>query len=381
MKPYLLLLLLFFMALRMFAQQKIDDSLLLEYYQNQRFGDAFDYLKRTYPEPITDLKIISSLAYTSQMAGKLADADGYYQRLYDKDSTSMPLLFSLGNINIRRGNNAQALVYFKKILLRDSTNFNVNKQMATLSQKMGNGKDYFGYLKRANQINPADPDVAFDLAGYYINSNGYKKADTVVDYALAADSANFLLLQQKALIDYHLKKYKETIAIGKNLMEQGENSSGLINMMGGSYYELKDYNNCISTFKLLEDNNTASETSYYYTGMSYKALQNQEQAIAYMNKAIRSAISNNVNAYYNEIGDSYERQNRSKNAIASYQKSLLYDQKPGITYYLLANLYDAKLKNKRMALKYFKKYLASVPSVSQKNYIDYSKSRVMALAR
>src|ERR1700712_674294 len=254
MKPYLLLLLLSFMALPVFAQQKVDDSLLLEYYQTQRFGDAFDYLKKTYPEPVTDLKVISSLAYTSQMAGKLADADGYYQRLYDKDSTSMPLLFSLGNINIRRGNNAQALVYFKKILLRDSTNFNVNKQMATLSQKLGNGKDYFGYLKKANQINPAEPYVAFDLAGYYINSNGYKKADTVVDYALAADSANFLLLQQKALIDYHLKKYKETIAIGTKLMEQGESSGSLVNMMGGSYYELKDYNNCISTFKLLEDN-------------------------------------------------------------------------------------------------------------------------------
>src|SRR6201992_4523251 len=94
-----------------FCQQtrKADEATLLEYYQNQRFADAADYLKKIYPAPVTDNKALTQLAYTSQMAGKLADAEGYYQRIYNQDSTSMPLLFSLGNINLRRGNNAKAL--------------------------------------------------------------------------------------------------------------------------------------------------------------------------------------------------------------------------------------------------------------------------------
>ncbi|HTK20700.1 MAG TPA: hypothetical protein VL442_14335, partial [Mucilaginibacter sp.] len=86
-----------------FAQQtdKAGDVLLLEYYQNQRFADALDYLRKTYPEPITETKILSGLAYTSQMAGKLADAEGYYLRIYQKDSTSVALLYNLGNLNLR----------------------------------------------------------------------------------------------------------------------------------------------------------------------------------------------------------------------------------------------------------------------------------------
>src|ERR1700753_1789440 len=89
-----------------FCQQtrKADEALLLEYYQNQRFSDAADYLKKTYPEPVGDMKVLTQLAYTSQMAGKLADAESYYQRIYNIDSTNTTVLFNLGAINIRRGN-------------------------------------------------------------------------------------------------------------------------------------------------------------------------------------------------------------------------------------------------------------------------------------
>src|ERR1700761_4549932 len=120
MKTLLLSLVFTCLVTITFAQQitKADNDLLLEYYQNQRFADAADYLKKTYPEPVTDTKILSSLAYTSQMAGGLPDAEGYYQRLYTQDSTNTAILFNLGGINIRRGNNAKALIYYKKILAK-----------------------------------------------------------------------------------------------------------------------------------------------------------------------------------------------------------------------------------------------------------------------
>jgi hypothetical protein len=89
-KSGFLLLLLFCFGASAFAQQKADDALLLESYQDQHFGDALDYLKKRYPEPVTDLRALSGLAYTSQMAGKLADAESYYQRIYDlKPSSSV----------------------------------------------------------------------------------------------------------------------------------------------------------------------------------------------------------------------------------------------------------------------------------------------------
>jgi len=381
MKYTLLLSFLLSLSSIVFAQQKADDALLLEYYQNQRFADALDYLKKTYPEPITDPKTLSSLAYTSQMAGKLADAESYYQRIYEKDSSSVALLFSLGNINLRRGNSAKAIVYYKKILLRDSTNFNVYKQLATLAYNTGDFAANINYLQKANKLNPEDADVATDLSTIYINLKVYPRADTIITKALIADTANLLLLHQKAVICYRTEKFTQTVDLCNKLVLGGNSPTDVIDMLGISYYMIKKYQDCINALSTLEKGKTASETSYYYTAMSYKALNDQGQAILYFNKAINEAISANVNSYYSEMGDSFEKLHQLKKAVNAYQKSLLYDTKPVITYYVLANLYDSELKNKSLAVKYYRKYIKTNPTEKQKNYLEYAKSRLKELSR
>lgn len=382
MKIYVLPILFLIVSIASYGQQtdKSGDALLLEYYQNQRFADALDYLKKVNPEPVIDAKVLSSLAYTSQMAGKLADAEGYYLRIYQKDSTSISLLYNLGNLNLRRGNNGKALVYFRKILQKDSTNFNVYKQLATISYNTGDLKADSGYLQKANQINPIDPDVASDLVTIFINQKNYPKADTIVSKALVADTANLLLLHQKAIVNYRLEKFQQTITICQPLILGGAASNDVINMLGISYFMVKRYKECISAFEIMEANKTASETSYYYTAMSYKALHDQDKAIIYLNKAIKEAISSNVNSYYSEIGDSYEKIHKLNQAVNAYQKSLLYDSKPMITYYVLANLYDSELKNKAIAAKYYRKYIKANPPQKQNTYLTYAKSRLRELS-
>jgi tetratricopeptide (TPR) repeat protein len=199
MKKGILTLILISTFTLLMAQQntKADDSLLLEYYQTQRFSEAVDYLKKTYQEPVSDVKILSGLAYASQMAGRLPDADRYYQRIYEADTSNIAALFNLGSINARRGNDTKAIGFYKKILIKDSTNFNVLKQMGTLSQNAGNVTEAMNYLHKANKINTAEPDVAYDLATFYLNFKLYKNADTVVDIALQADTGNLLLLFAK----------------------------------------------------------------------------------------------------------------------------------------------------------------------------------------
>lgn len=378
MKNLFITLFLTLSVLQIHAQQTASDSLLLDYYQNQRFADAADYLKKTYPEPVTDLKVLTKLAYTSKMASRLPDAENYYQRIYATDTTSLANLYNMSEIIKRRGNNKKALAYVKKILLKDTTNFDVYKQLADLSQNVGDIPGSIVYLQKANHINPLNPDVAYDLSSFYINLKLYGNAESVIDKALFADTANLLLLKGKAQASYALKKYPVTIAITKKLIDAGEQAGSIVSMLATSYYMTGNYPDCIKTFKTLEDSNTGTEASYYYTAMSYKALHNNSKAITYLDKSIEEAISTGVSSYYSEKGDSYDRLHQLKNAVQAYQKSLLYKPDP-ITYYALATLYDTELKNKATAIKYYKKYLASKPKESQKTYIAYSKQRIKSL--
>lgn len=173
----------------------INNALLLSYYQEQRFDQATDYLKKVYHEPITDIKTLKALAYCSQMTGKLPEAETYYQRVYELDSTNTGVLFSLGSINLRRGNKEKAEIWYKEIALKDSTNFNVFKQLATISMGKRDTLGELRSLSTANRLNPEDADVASDLSDLYIALKNLSPAEKILNTAIKADTVNIVLLE------------------------------------------------------------------------------------------------------------------------------------------------------------------------------------------
>jgi tetratricopeptide (TPR) repeat protein len=363
-----------------FAQQatKADEALLLEYYQNQRFADAADYLKKTYPEPLTDTKVLTQLAYASQMAGKLADAEGYYQRIYNNDSTNTTVLFNLGAINIRRGNNLKAEGFYKTIAQRDTTNFMVYKQLATISRIRGDAQNQLACLTRANGLNPAEPDVASDLSDQYVLLKKYTEADSVLSKAIVADPENSVLLLSRLKLLYSQGKWEDAKNTAIQLKQLGDESGYVLTKLGIAYYNLKDYVCAIETLADISDMEQ-SETSFYIAAMAYKALNRQTEATNYLVRAITAGISPNIADYYSEMADSFETLRNLRMAVFAYEKALQFDEKP-ITYYMLASLYDTGLKNKKMARFYYKKYVAADPPKKEGKYLAYAQSRINALS-
>jgi tetratricopeptide (TPR) repeat protein len=365
-----------------FAQQKskVDETVLLDYYQTQRFAEASEYLKANYPEPVTDKKALGQLAYTANMSGRLADAENYYQRIYNQDSTNTGVLFSLGSINLRRGNTSKAESYYKSILSRDTTNFMVYKQLAQLSADKNDIASNIVYLQKANRINPPEPDVASDLSDMYVNVKLTPLAEKVLNKAIAADPENIALLLSLMKLTYAQKKWQETVDVCLKLMKNGNESGMVLTKLGIAYYNLKNYICGVETLAQIEKNQQ-SELTFYYSAMCYKALKDQKWAIDYFEKAIDDGISPSIASYYGEIADSNERLRKYNKAALAYQKALQFDAYP-MLYYSLASLYDSELKDRENAVKYYKLYLAHKPAPDkQKNFIVYSKSRIAALRR
>lgn len=360
------------------TQSKPDDALLLGYYQTQRFADAADYLKRTYPEPVSDEKVLTQLAYTSQMAGRLADAEGYYQRIYDADSTNTTVLFNLGAINLRRGNNVKAETYYRKIALRDTTNFMVYKQLAAICQAKEDAANQQVFLVKANKLNAADPDVASDLSDIYVSQKQFDDADSVLSKAIAADPENAVLLLSKLKLNYGQEKWEEVKKTSNDLLRLGAASGYVLLKLEIAYFKLNDYQCCIETQADISSPEQ-TETSYYVAGLAYKALNRQQDAANYFARAINAGISPNIADYYDEMADSYEMLKNFRAAAFAYEKGRQFEEK-AITYYMLASLYDDNLKNKKMARLYYKKFINTDTAKKDKKYVDYAHSRVKALS-
>lgn len=349
-----------------------NDALLLDYYQNQRFAEAADLLKKTYPEPVTDIKVLSKLAYTSQMAGKLPDAEGYYQRMYNIDSTNNAVLYSLGAINLRRGNNVKAEMYYKILSQKDTTNFLVFKQLGKIAMDKSDFIAMVNYLEKANRINPAEADVASDLSDMYVSLKKIDLADKVLNAAITQDPDNIVLLQSLLKLTSAENKYAEEKATCLKLIALGAQSGYVLTKLESAYYNLKEYACSAETFANIPQVNQ-SETSCYIAALAYKALKDQSSAI-------EAGISPNISDYYAEMADSYDIKLRYKAAISAYQKALQFEEKP-IIYYLMATMYDGSLKNKKLAIKYYRKFAGSKITAKQQKYVAYAQARVNELSR
>lgn len=360
--------------------QTANDALLLEYYQGQRYVEAANYLKGVYKEPVNDQVALRNLAYTSQMAGKLVDAESYYTRLFNIDSTKLSVLNSLAGINLRRGNLNKAGYYYKQIIAKDTANFYVLTQLANISSRNGDTVNFSGYLIKANQINPEDADVASDLSDWYVSTKKFKPAEEVLSKAIAVDSQNVTLLQSLILLTHKQKKWPETIKVGLQLLQLGDGTFQTALKLGQAYYMLKNYTCCLEVLANLQANQQ-TESSYYFMGMSYKGLKNYTKAIKYFELAIKDGISPSIPTYYGEMAGSYQENKHLKKAVWAYQKGLTFDEDNAMIFYSLATIYDTDLKDRASAVKYFKKYLGTHPPLKQQALIDYTKSRITALAK
>lgn len=354
-----------------------DKEKLLDYYQSQRYAEAAAYLQSIYPADLQDVKALNQIAYCYMMAGKLPEAEKNYTKITAQQPDYVPVLFSLANINLRRGNKIIAQDYLERIVKLDSTNFNAFKQLAGLYL---NQKDSLNvvYLEKANRLNPIEADVVFDLANAYKKQKKYEPAYQILSVAIAADTGNFILQQAKLPIAIELKKYKEVVTIGEQLLK-GDADANVVKYVGMAYYYLKNYQKAIDYLKMLEASDMQTESTLYFTSLSYRALKNYKSAADYAKQTIEESISTNISSYYTLLGTVYEESEQLTAAAGAYQKGLQYKTSPA-NYYNLSLLYDLKLKQKSTALRYYNLYLKSKPDAKiEKAQIDFVKDRIVVL--
>lgn len=354
-----------------------DQEKLLEYYQTQRYSEAAQYLESIYPANLQDVKALGQIAYCYMMSGRLPDAEVKYLKIIEQQPDDLPVMFSLANINLKRGNNQQAKTYFERIVKLDSSNFRAIKQLAGL-YLTDNDSLHVVYLEKANQLIPVEADVAYDLATAYRKLKKYEPAYEVLSIAIAADTGNFILQQLKLPIAIQLKKFNEVVSVGERLLKTGSDAN-VIKDVGLANYYLKNYSKAISFFKMLETADMQTETTLYFTALSYRNLKNYKLATDYTKRTIDESISTNISSYYALLGTTYEENGQVTPAVTAFKSGLQYKNNASI-FYSLGLIYDLKLKQKTNALKYYNLYLGQKPDAKEeKDQIAYVKDRIAAL--
>ncbi len=356
-----------------------DKSKILELMEAQQYAQAADYISSFYPSGTSDPEILKRLGYNNLMAGNLALAEKYYQQLYQLDSTKINIVFNLAGIQNRRGDINKAIFYYEKVLAIDSLSYPANKQMAYLSEKRRDSTAIFKYFKKANDINPTDPDLAYDYAYNLIAAKNLKMADSVTRVALKADSLNLSLLSLQMDIYYDLKKYDKAVEAGEQLIKLGDTNNHTLLTLGKSYYFNKQYQKSINQLNDLD-----GETASYFIAVSYRGLNDLNNSNKYFDVTIERGISPNMSAYFIEKAKNLIVLQKYQSGLNAYKKAKEYDTKgkENIINYYIARVYDANLNDPKTASTYYKLFLKNHKSFEKadKPFVKYSLTRLIEQA-
>lgn len=359
--------------------RKPDQEKLINLYQSQQYTQAVRYLEEFYHENTDDVKLLQGLAYCNRMVGDYTKAEKYYSTLLALQHDNIGVLSSLAAINYQRGRLKEARNYYREILRLDSTHVTSYKALAVVAHQEGNADKEHQYLSIANRLAPKDVDIVYDLGSFYVVLEHYRQADSILSKTLVFDPENISLLQVKAQATFGLHQYSNTVAIGEQLLGLGVKSTDLLNLLGQAYYYDKQFEECIRIFQQLEERDGLKEAQLYYMAMSYKKLDQNQEAIHYFDETLKAAISPNVANYYFEKAGLCEKINHNISAANAYLKSLQFQVLP-ITYYSLAILYDHKLKRPKTAIQYYRYYLKMKPSGKEAEpYLKYVSQRLTDL--
>lgn len=211
--------------------------------------------------------------------------------------------------------------------------------------------------------------------------NFFDKANDVLKPAIAADTANLQLLKMKIPVSISSKNYEDAIATGRKVLSYGDSSTFVLNNLGKVYYLTLDYQNALKSFLMIKQQKVGEgEALSFNIARSYRGLKDYNNAIPYLQKAIKEGVSPLVASYYGLLGDSFENVNKNEDASKAYKKGLDFEN-DGSLLYNIALVYETKLNDKKNAISYYEQYLKTIDKDKQPKLIKFINTKLEELKR
>lgn len=362
------------------AQDQLDKTLLMDYFQEQQYDKAILYLEETVkPQEAYGLGL---LAYAYYQNGQLPEAEKYYEQVLAKDSNHIQAHQNLGNIAKQRRQMMTAFGHFEKLIALRPNNAAYYKQLSRVCEDIAILQDTaFYFLQRAYQLNPKDVSVVSSLAAGLMTRKRNVEADSVLKTYYAMDSSQLSITALLVKLSFLEKKYAEAVKYGESLLSANIIDPMTCIYLAATYLQTKKYDSCIRVHdKMIGLVDAAPESVMYYAAVAYAALGKYDQSNQMYQACIDLAKSKNLDSYYAGMADNFEQMKQFRKAIAHYDTAYYLFKDP-MRLYGIGRIYDQSLQDPLKAKRHYQQYLklAKPESKNEVSIHAYVKERVKTL--
>jgi len=334
----------------------VDKSKVMDLFQDQQYEEALTYLSPVLRADSDNVPVLNYVGYAYYASDNEVAARVCYERMLKIDGNSVTALHYLVLLD-EQNDAGTALEYAQRLIAlqpRKAAWWRVAGEMWSRVQRPDSA---LIYLDRAYMLAPGDVKTVAAFGNALCEAREFDQADSIVDLAMEKDSLNVSLLKLRVRSGYLQKDYAAVLEPGERLLRMNEPSVNSLEWLALSYYNLKQYPDCIRICEGMLDMGLEIEAVYYYEARALAKLHNYDSSNALLRKALVKAKSPTMEWYYDGLGDNFESLRQYKMAIAHYDTAYYLYRDP-LALYTCGRIAETELKNTGLARLYYRRYLA-----------------------
>lgn len=339
-----------------------------------QFDRAQELLSTCYIEAPENVDYLNKIAYCNFQLGRYRDAKIFYNEILKIDALNATALSSLGSIYEREGNYRLAKQTYENLIRLDTTNSYYFKRNGYMALRLGDALDGIANFLKAHTLNESDIEVIDQLCNIYLSLGELDYTEQILEKGLRMDGKNINLLYNKARLAQKSQDHPIVVEAIEQAMALGDTSNYYQMMLGVAYLKIDSVDQAIEHLEMIVAREKASEHTHHYLGLAYLEKNELDTAIVHLNKAIEKGISEKITTYHADLASMYVKKNDHKAAIEHYQSAFNYSGEATYLFHV-AHHHDLYYKDKRMAMRYYQRYLAG----NDDKFRDYSAQRVAQL--
>ncbi len=353
----------------------IDKNKVMDFFQDQQFDEAINYLKSAAGNDSSNLQLLGFLGYAYYMNDNNPVAEKYYQRILRIDSNNLSAIRYLATIKSNADPGEARMLTLRLISLQPGK-ASFYRNMADLLRRANQKDSALLYYSHAYTLVPGDYKNGTALADILVDDKNFSKADSIIEMGLAKDSLNISWLRLRIRSAYEAKDYQDALLPGERFMRLDEVTLSVLTQVALSYYNLKMYNDCIRVCEYMISRGLNVESVYYYEARSWAKLKNYSKSNELLQICLSTAISKTAEFYYYDLGENDEATMHYKRAVTQYDTAYYLFKNP-VMKYNCGRICESNLKNTRLARKYYTAYLALAKpqSPDEKKAYEYVRTK------
>lgn len=323
--------------------------------------------------------LLTTLGRSYQAQGQLDRAEAAQKRALALDTTgrARQIRLRLAAVHESQRDWPRAVDRYRELHEADTTNLFVRTRLARAEAKRGHTEEALRHYRAVHRQRPYDADIALALTRLLTEQKRYRAALAVTRRTLPHRDWPALWRRQGDLA-FQIDSLALAERAYENTLAHGDSTANTLQRLGITRVGQNKNAAALPVLQASYRRDTTRAATSFYLGTAYRGVDSLGRARAAYERAVDQASEGTLADALTQLAPTYNQLGHLPDALDAYRLVLRLQPERKQVYFHLATLYDEHYKDKTVAARYYRRYLAESTRAAPR-LKSYAKRRLNTL--